>query len=131
MQHNNEESIFFQNISDVYQNLFLFGWQCCFDAKKVFRKSKMATIRTLTDANWIFKKGYYMHIVISTKENLQGNRIFDNMVRLVWPGFLKAFKFVKFSMSKQRNVFKSIRCHWLCIYDLRNWITFQQTFHVV
>lgn len=67
MQHNNEESIFFQNISDVYQNLFLFGWQCCFDAKKVFRKSKMATIRTLTDANWIFKKGYYMHIVISTK----------------------------------------------------------------
>ena len=131
MQHNNEESIFFQNICDVYQALFPFSWQSCFDAKKAFHKSKMAAIKTLTDANWIFKKGYYMHIVISTKENPQGNRIFDNVVRHVRPGFLKAFEFVKFSMGKQRSVFQSTRCHWLCIYHLRNWITFQRKFHVV
>ena len=131
MQHNNEKSIFFQNICDVYQTFFLFSWQSCFDAKKVFRKSKMAAIKTLTDANWIVKKGYYMHIVISAKENPQGNRIFDNMVRLVRAGFLKAFEFITFSMSKQRSAFQSTRSHWLCIYDLRNWITFQQTIHVV
>ena len=30
----------------------------------------MAAIKTLTNTNRIFKKGYYMHIIISTQSNL-------------------------------------------------------------
>ena len=56
--------------SKSYQTLFLVPskpW--CFDVKNVFRESKMAAIKTLTDTNIIFKKGYYLHIVISTQIN--------------------------------------------------------------
>ena len=48
-------------------NYVVFGR--CFSIKNVFRQSKMAAIKTLTDANIIFKKGYYMHLVISTQIN--------------------------------------------------------------
>ena len=53
-----------------YQTLFLLPSKlCCFDVKNVFRQSKMAAIKNLTDTNRIFKKGYYMHIVISTQSS--------------------------------------------------------------
>ena len=42
---------------------------CCFDVKNGFRQSKMAAIKALTDTNMIFKKEYYMHIVISPQIN--------------------------------------------------------------
>ena len=54
----------------LYQTLFLLPSEpCCFDVKNVFRQSKMLAIKTLTDTNRIFKKGYYMLIVISTQSN--------------------------------------------------------------
>ena len=63
--------IYLENIISIaksYQTLFLIPSEpCCFDVKNVFRQSKMATIKT--DTNRIFKKGYYMHIVISTQSN--------------------------------------------------------------
>ena len=61
---------FFKIICDVHQTLFLLPSQpCCFEVKNVFRQSKMAAIKTLTGTYRIFKKGYYMRIVISTQIN--------------------------------------------------------------
>ena len=35
--------------------------RCCFEVKNSFRKSKTTVIKTLTDTDRVFKKGYYMH----------------------------------------------------------------------
>ena len=49
--------VFLQIICDDNQTLLLFPReQCCFDIKSIFRKSKMAAIKTLTDTKMIFKK---------------------------------------------------------------------------
>ena len=58
MQHKSETKrwVFVQIICDVHQTLFLFPSEpCCFAVKNVFCKSKMAAIKTLTDANRILK----------------------------------------------------------------------------
>ena len=63
---------FSQIISDVHQILFLLptvcpGKPCCFDAKNVFRQSKMAAIKTLTDTSKPFKDIACTLSVISTQ----------------------------------------------------------------
>ena len=58
-------------ICDVHQTWFLLSSEpYCFEVKNVFGQSKIAAIKTLTSAYRTFKKGYCMHIAISTQINL-------------------------------------------------------------
>ena len=60
----------FEMICDVHQTLFLLSSEpYCFEVKNVFRQSKIAAIKTLTSTYRTFKKGYCMHIAISTQIN--------------------------------------------------------------